>query len=326
MPDSPATASHPVVVRGVSQVFGDVRALDDVSLDVSAGSIVGVIGPSGSGKTTLVRVLTGTRAPTSGTARVLGEDPRKFRRQTREKIGYMPQLFVLYPDLTAAENVAFVASLFGMLWRRRHRRVREVLEFVELWDARGRLARDLSGGMQRRLELACTLVHEPIVLFVDEPTAGLDPVLRQTVWDEFRRLRDEGTTLLVTTQYVSEAEYCDRVAVLSGGRLVAMDTPDQLRRDALGGEVLEVETRRAVDGSVLEQIEGVTQVRQTGPRTLLVVAEDAGVTTPRVMEVLRAQGVEVESSSEYRPTFDEVFAEMIEQKESQLEASRAGTP
>lgn len=306
-------------------MFGDVTALDNVSLDVTAGTIVGVIGPSGSGKTTLVRVLTGTSQPTSGTARVLGEDPRKFRRQTREKIGYMPQLFVLYPDLTAAENVAFVASLFGMLWRRRRRRVREVLEFVELWPARGRLARDLSGGMQRRLELACTLVHEPIVLFVDEPTAGLDPVLRQTVWDEFRRLRDEGTTLLVTTQYVSEAEYCDKVAVLSEGRLLALETPDQLRRDALGGEVLEVETRRAVDGSVLERIEGVKQVRQTGPRTLLVVAEDAGVTTPRVMEVLRTEGVEVASSSEYRPTFDEVFAEMIETKESELERSHERT-
>ena len=150
---------------------------------------------------------------------MLGEDPRSFRRQTRERIGYMPQQFTLYPDLTARENVDFVASLFGMLWRTRHRRTREVLQLVELWDVRGRRAGRLSGGMQRRLELACALVHDPDLLFLDEPTAGIDPILRAKVWEELHRLRDAGRTLLVTTQYVNEAEACDTVALIAGGRL-----------------------------------------------------------------------------------------------------------
>ena len=146
----------------------------------ATGTILGIIGPSGSGKTTTIRLLTGALAPDDGQVRVLGEDPRTFRRRTRERIGYMPQQFTLYADLTARENVDFVASLFGMLWRTRHRRTREVLQLVDLWDARGRRAGRLSGGMQRRLELASALVHDPDLLFLDEPTAGIDPILRAT--------------------------------------------------------------------------------------------------------------------------------------------------
>ncbi len=319
---SRTSSDPPVVVEGVSRSFGVVAAVQDVSLTVPAGTVLGVIGPSGSGKTTLVRMLTGTLAPSSGTLRVLGEVPRKFRRQTREQIGYMPQLFVLYPDLTASENVSFVASLFGLLWRRRHRRVREVLQFVELWDARNRRAKDLPGGMQRRLELACALVHEPRLLFVDEPTAGLDPVLRQTIWQEFRRLRDGGATLVVTTQVVSEAEYCDQVAVLDEGKLVALSAPDQLRRDALGGEVIEVETEAAFDATTLRATPGVLDVRQSAPRHFLVIAEDAGSTTPRVVERIAGLGGTVVSSSEYRPSFDEVFASLLERKRGQADRAR----
>lgn len=306
-------------LRGISRRFRDVVAVDDVSLDVARGTIVGVIGPSGSGKTTLIRMLTGTLEPTSGELSVLGEKPRKFRRHTRERIGYMPQNFVLYPELTAAENVAFVASLFGLLWNRRRQRVREVLELVELWDERNRRADRLSGGMQRRLELACALVHEPVLLFVDEPTAGLDPVLRQTIWTEFRRLRDEGRTLLVTTQYVGESEYCDEVAVLAQGRLVALATPEELRRRALGGDVLDVETERAFDGNVLTRLPGVKEIRQSQPRRFLVIAEDAGEATPRLVQEITGLGGTVVSSSEYRPSFDEVFAELVGSEQQRRE-------
>jgi ABC-2 type transport system ATP-binding protein len=300
-----------VSMGGVSRQFGDVMAVDDITLEVPQGTILGVIGPSGSGKTTLIRMLTGTLEPTSGTVTVLGETPHRFHRHTRERIGYMPQNFVLYPELTAAENVSFVASLFGLLWNRRRRRVREVLELVELWEERNRRADRLSGGMQRRLELACALVHQPVLLFVDEPTAGLDPMLRQTVWNEFHRLRDEGRTLLVTTQYVGESEYCDQVAVLAEGRLVALATPDDLRKRALGGEVLEVETERAFDGNALTRVGGIKEVRQSMPRRFLVVAEDAGEATPRVVQEITNLGGVVVSSSEYRPSFDEVFAELV---------------
>jgi ABC-2 type transport system ATP-binding protein len=316
------TSLPPVVTADLTCRFGDSTAVDGVTLEVPAGTILGVIGPSGSGKTTLVRMLTGTLEPSSGSARVLGETPRRFHRRTRERIGYMPHLFVLYPDLTAAENVAFVASLFGLLWRRRRRRVREVLEFVELWDARNRRAKDLSGGMQRRLELACALVHEPSLLFLDEPTAGLDPVLRNTIWEEFRRLRDSGATLVVTTQYVGEAEYCDQVAVLAEGQLVALEEPEELRRLAVGGEMIEIETQRSFDPEIIRAVPGVTAVRHQGPTKVLVVADDAGAATPRILEALQRQAVEVVSSSEYRPSFDEVFAELIERQRSTIHEER----
>jgi ABC-2 type transport system ATP-binding protein len=304
-----------VAVEGLSRRYGDVAALDDVTLEVPSGTILGVIGPSGSGKTTLIRMLTGTLEPSAGKLSVLGQVPRKFTRHAREKIGYMPQHFVLYEELTAAENVSFVAALFGLLWPRRGRRVNAVLKLVDLWEARGRRARQLSGGMQRRLELACALVHEPLLLFVDEPTAGLDPMLRQRLWTEFRRLREVGRTLVVTTQYVGEAEYCDTVAVLSRGRLIALATPDELRRMALGGEVIEIETAQAFDASILENVAGVRSVRQNTPRHFLVVADDAGVATPRLLQEIQTAGGEVVSSSEYRPSFDEVFAALVARAE-----------
>jgi ABC-2 type transport system ATP-binding protein len=232
------TADAAVIIDSVTKRFGDEVAVDAISLTGPVGTIQGVIGPSGAGKTTTVRMLTGALGPTDGTVRVLGEDPLRFRRTTRERIGYMPQLFTLYPDLTARENVDFVASLYGILWRTRHSRTEEVLKLVDLWDARGRRAGQLSGGMQRRLELACALVHNPSLLFLDEPTAGIDPLLRGRIWEELHRLRDEGRTLIVTTQYVNEAESCDTVALISGGRLIALSTPEELRRSAIGGDVI----------------------------------------------------------------------------------------
>src|SRR5947208_11453778 len=166
-------------MEGVTRRYNDIRAVDNVTLEVPRGTILGVIGPSGSGKTTLIRMLTGTLEPTQGKLTVLGQNPRKFTRHVREKLGYMPQHFVLYEELTAAENVSFVASLFGLLWPKRGRRVNQMLKLVELWDARGRRARHLSGGMQRRLGRACALGHDPPLLLGGAPTGGPHPRLRQ---------------------------------------------------------------------------------------------------------------------------------------------------
>jgi len=323
-----------IVVAQASKRFGNVVALEDLSLTVPYGTTLGVIGPSGAGKTTTIRLMTGGLAPSSGQVRVLGENPRRFRRQTRERIGYMPQLFVLYPDLTAAENIGFVASLFGMLLRRRARRVREVLELVDLWDARNRRASELSGGMQRRLELACALVHQPQLLFLDEPTAGIDPILRKVVWDELHRLREAGRTLIVTTQYVGEAEECDQVALIASGRLVALAPPEKLRQAALGGAVVEIETTRAFDARNLESLPVVRAVRQPGPRSIWVIAEDAGAAMPALVEGVAAAGGEVVTAREYRPSFDEVFAELVARQQASdagaaelatLAAGRSGT-
>lgn len=300
-----------VQLDNVEKHFGEVNAVNNVSLHVARGSVLGVIGPSGAGKTTTIRMISGGLYPDSGSVRVLGEDPRHFRRRTREAIGYMPQLFVLYPDLTAQENVNFVAALFGIPPWRRGKRVQEVLTLVDLWDARKRRASDMSGGMQRRLELACTLVHQPSLLILDEPTAGIDPLLRTKVWSELHGLRAAGVTVIVTTQYVAEAEYCDSVALISEGDLIALATPTELRKFALGGDVIEVMTRDPIDAQRLPRMEGTVSVRQTGARSLVVVAEDAGVANPRINDAVEALGNAVESSREYRPTFDEVFTALV---------------
>jgi ABC-2 type transport system ATP-binding protein len=301
-----------VVIEGATKRFGDDIAVDGISLIVRKGTILGIIGPSGSGKTTTIRLLTGALAPTEGHMRVLGEDPRAFLRQTRERIGYMPQQFTLYPDLTARENVDFVASLFGMLWWTRHRRTREVLQLVDLWDVRGRRAGRLSGGMQRRLELASALVHDPDLMFLDEPTAGIDPILRVKVWDELHRLRDDGRTLLVTTQYVSEAESCDMVALISGGRLIALARPEELRREALGGDIVEIITTGAFDTALLTELPVVRSIERRGPNELRVRVDDASTAMPEVVDAITANGGQVASASEARPSFDEVFAILVE--------------
>ncbi len=311
---SPSPSGPIISAAGLTRAFDDHVAVDNLTFDVRPGSILGVVGPSGSGKTTTIRMLTGTLGRTAGEIQVLGEDPRHFTRRTRGRIAYMPQLFSLYEDLSAQENVGFVAALYGIGPFKRRRLIRRALEVVDLHEVRHRLARDLSGGMQRRLELACALVHSPDVLFVDEPTAGIDPLLRQSIWDELRELSDEGRTLLVTTQYVSEAEYCDRVALIVDGALVALDEPEALRQMVFGGDVLQIDTARAVDPELLTSIGGVTAVRQTAPRQLMATVEDAGSLTPRIIDALRAGGVDVSGIEEHQPTFDEVFTSLVEQR------------
>jgi ABC-2 type transport system ATP-binding protein len=253
----------------------------------------------------------------------MARDPRRFRRVDRERIGYMPQSFTLYDDLTAGENIDFVASLFGMLWRRRRQRVRDVLKLVDLWDARGRQAGRLSGGMQRRLELACALVHEPELIILDEPTAGIDPLLRVSIWKELHRLRDAGRTLLVTTQHVSEADECDSVALIVGGEIIALAPPDELRRLATHGDLLDVETSAMFDGTALVGLAGVGEVTQDGPRHFRVVVDDAGSALPTVVEKITESGVEVSSAREHRLSFDEIFAILVARHERERGDSAA---
>ena len=301
----------------ISREFGDVVALRDISLAVQPGRIVGVIGPSGAGKTTAIRLLTGVLRPSKGSIRILGADPTKMSSRQRERIGLMPQHATLYEDLTAFENLDFVASMFGLLYPRRRRRMRATLSTLDLWDARHRRVSDLSGGMQRRLQLAAALVHEPDLLFLDEPTAGIDPILRQTIWTELESLRDAGRTLVVTTQYVGEAERCDDVALIAEGRLVAYAPPEDLRRQAFGGELLEVETEGVVDAAMMVQDELVHDVVQVGPRTVHLTTSDAASATPSIIETIEQAGGSVAAVREYRPSFDDVFAQLVTQAQDQ---------
>ena len=311
MEDTGIESTVAVRMAGVTRRYNGTQAVSGLDLEIPAGSITGVIGPSGSGKTTTIRMMTGSLAPTKGEVQVLGEPPGRFRRSTRERIGYMPQQFSLYPDLTVGENVDFAGAMYGLVLWRRWRRKRAVLELLDLWSVRGRRAGQLSGGMKRRLELAAALVHDPALLILDEPTAGIDPLLRRTVWDELHRRRDNGVTAVVTTQYVTEAEECDLVALIAEGRLIAFGTPDEVRRSALGGEVVEVTMHDLFDASTLHGGAGVHSVRQTGPKSFQMVVDNAGTATPDAIQAMAEAGVEVESIREFRPSFEDVFTALV---------------
>jgi ABC-2 type transport system ATP-binding protein len=310
-------------IKNLSKSFGNIEVLRETDLTVEEGETFGLIGPSGSGKSTLLRVLTGYLEPSDGSVEVLGSPPTAFSPEERRRVGFMPQSFVLYKELSVLQNLNFVAGLYELRFGERRRRVREVLEFVELWDDRRKAARDVSGGMQRRLQLAAAVVHEPDLLFVDEPTANLDPILRRKFWEEFEQLRKGGRTIFVTTQYVGEAELCDRVGLLVDGDLIAVGTPAELRHRAFGGEPLELvlggnPSKFAGRLGMLEEIGNSVEVRQEGAvedtqsRVRLLV-EDAEVALPRVLEVL--DGSKVYSADAPKPSFDEVFFRLVKQRE-----------
>lgn len=244
--DASSTKPRDAIVdaRAVSLAFDGGAGLHQLELAVPAGTIFGIVGPSGSGKTTAVRLILGTQTPQSGALSVFGQSPSEFSPGDRRRIGYLSQSPALYPELSLRHNLNLVASLYGLPWRARfwptgpgkaaRQRIADVLEFVGLTDQQRTRLRDASGGEQRRIGLAAALVHEPELLVLDEPTAGIDPVLRRRIWEHLADLRDQGITLVITTQYVEEAADCDLVAVLVDGRTLVVDTPDGLRRRAFG--------------------------------------------------------------------------------------------
>jgi ABC-2 type transport system ATP-binding protein len=309
----PTSGDTIIYTRNLSKQFRNEYAVRDLNLDVPPGKIYGFIGPSGSGKTTTIRLLTGFYAPSEGEVVVFDRPPMKFSQSMRAKIGYMPQLFVLYPHLSVWENLNFSSSIYGMSLNR-GKRLKEVLEFVELYEHRNKLARNISGGMQRRLSLAATLVHSPELIFLDEPTAGVDPVLRERFWDHFRDLRDQGRTLFVTTQYVGEAAYCDLIGVMDEGQLLMVDTPDRLRYKAYGGEVVDLRTVEPLSYYLenrLYNLPDVYRVTQTGDHSLRLIVEEASTSMPQILDLCREEDIAVESVEEYLPPFDDVFVRLV---------------
>lgn len=299
----------------LTKKFNGEFGVKEVSIRIPKNAIFGFIGPSDSGKTTTVRLLLGVYPPSSGSALVFGHQPHRFSQTDRSRIGYMPQLFMLQNGLTVWQNLAFVASLYGML-RQRKERIRKRLDLVELTGHEKKRASDLSGGMQRRLSLAAALLHDPDLIFLDEPTAGIDPVLRRKFWDHFQKLKEQGKTLFITTQYVAEAAYCDYVGVMSQGRLLMVETPENLKRIGMGGEIIEIKftdlLSQAQVAAIRQQADvAAGQIQLLNNKMLQVVVEDASRQIPSLLQWCQENEMSVKAAQKIEPSFDDVFVQLI---------------
>jgi ABC-2 type transport system ATP-binding protein len=296
--------------------YGSVTALNGVSFDVRQGEMFGLIGPDGAGKTTTIRLLCGLVHADGGAVRVLGKDPVANHAAVTRSVGYLSQRFSLYGDLSIDENIAFFAEIHG-LWRYEDRR-RRLLELTQLLPFRKRLADRLSGGMKQKLALACTLIHEPRVILLDEPTTGVDPVSRREFWKLLAEFLQQGITILVSTPYLDEAERCHRVALLHDGKRLALDTPDALRR-SLPGRMLEVmvaDQARAIP--VIQSVASVVDVRAFGERVHVRLSQDAGPdAATRVTQALEGAGFRVTSARTVQASLEDVFIARLEEAATQ---------
>lgn len=295
-----------IETTNLTRRFGAVTAVSGLNLGVRAGEIFGFLGPNGAGKTTTIRMLCGLLLPSEGTACVAGMDISRDAETIKRRVGYMPQRFSLYGDLTVEENLRFFAGVYRLRRRERRERVPATLERVGLLDRRSTVTDHLSGGLKQRLALACALVHSPSVLFLDEPTAGADPTTRQRMWDLLYQAAGEGRTILVTTHYVEEAERCQTIAFMYGGRLIGVGSPEQCRAE-LGEGVLEVDAVPAMQAAeVARATPGVTGVSVYG-RTLRVFSRSATDVAREVDAALRRNEILVRAIRPVAPTLEDVF-------------------
>jgi ABC-2 type transport system ATP-binding protein len=288
---------------GLTRRFGDFVAVDHVSFEVGRGEVVGYLGPNGSGKTTTIRMLLGLLQPTDGRALVLGHDAFRESTAVRARAGYMSQKFALYDDLTVLENLTFYAGVYGI---GDVERVRATLVEVGLTGHDASLARSLSAGWRQRLALAIALVHQPELLFLDEPTSGVDPTARRAFWDLIYRLTEKGVTVLVTTHYMDEAEYCERVGIMRDGRLLAMDTPSTLKRQLIPGVIWELSAEPLQDALVaLNQLNGVLRVSLAGDHLRIIT--EKRLRKDVLQTSLTGRGIHVAGIVRGEPMLEDVF-------------------
>lgn len=297
----------------LSRSFRKIAALRAIDLSIQRGEIFGLVGPDGAGKTTMLRLLAAVMTPTAGQVTVVGHDSVKDAEKIRGHVGYMPQRFSLYGDLSVQENLQFYADIFGVHGAERQRRFDQVLSFAHMSNITDRRAKQLSGGMQKKLGLACTLIHRPDVLLLDEPTTGVDPVSRREFWDLLTELHLQGTTIVVSTPYMDEAERCNRIGLLFKGELIECGTPREIKA-LVQGQVVEFHPDRlGVARAVLSQQPGVLEVQVYGT-VLHVFVEDAAVVWPRLQTVLGEAEVKVDNVRLIHPRMEEAFISLIRQQ------------
>lgn len=309
--------SKPVVVEVKSLVkkFGDFVAVDHISFQVEAGQIFGFLGPNGSGKSTTIRMLCGILMPTSGKASVLGFDVLREPERIKQGIGYMSQKFSLYDDLTVSENIRFYSGLYRIPSEKQLERAQWVIHMAGLEERKDSLARELSGGWKQRLALGCALLHEPPILFLDEPTSGVDPVSRRNFWQMIQSLSDRGVTVFVTTHYMEEAEYCDTLALIYRGRIVAQGSSQVLKTEVMPDDVYELECgdpMAAMEG--LKTIEGTHEIALFGKLLHLMVGKDFEI-AQEVQKTLTARNISVNGISKTMPSLEDVFVALIKEED-----------
>lgn len=304
-------ADNTIAVRDLSKVFGTFTAVDRIRFTVRRGEIFGFLGPNGAGKSTTIRMLCGLLLPTSGQATVAGWDVVRQTDAIKHHIGYMSQKFSLYEDLSASENLAFFGGIYGLSQSRLATRAREVLQQVGLWERREEMTRTLALGLRQRLALASALLHEPPILFLDEPTSGVDPISRRNFWDMIYGLAEKGVTILVTTHYMEEAEFCDRLVLIYQGRLIAQGTPHDLKK-LVPEDILAVYPDRLGESlDILKQLPQFGDVAVFGDGLHLTTTHPETAEAD-LREALAAQGIAVRGLERIKPTLEDAFISLIE--------------
>jgi ABC-2 type transport system ATP-binding protein len=307
---------YAIEVENLTKRFGDFVAVDGVSFSVRPGEVYGWLGPNGAGKTTTIRMLLGLLTPTGGRAHVLGYDPARQTKAMQARVGYMSQLFTLYNDLTASENIRFYGQAYGLSRTDLRQRQAEILEMAGLVGRSDTLTANLSGGWKQRLALGCAIVHRPRVVFLDEPTAGVDPISRREFWGLIYAMAKEGVTVMVTTHYMDEAELCQRVGFINQGRLIALDTPGHLKETQMRGQVLEIST--PVPDQVMRALKAAQAGGELPLEEVALYGAQVHAVVPSAQEFkgavaayLAQQGVEVHDIEWIAPTLEDVFISAV---------------
>jgi len=301
-----------ITVKNLTRRFGEFVAVNDVSFEVGEGEIFGFLGANGAGKSTTIRMLCGLLRPTSGTAIVGGVDVSRDPEAVKLRIGYMSQKFSLYEALTVDQNIRFFGGVYGLEGKRYEERRRFALEMAGLVGRENTMTRDLAGGWRQRLALGCAILHEPPIVFLDEPTGGVDPVSRRQFWRLIDQLSQEGTTVLVTTHYLDEAEHCHRIAVMSAGKLAALGTTAELKRVFEGRAIVEVQAHDAV--AAMRELEQMAEVEKTSlfGTAVHAVLRDPNLTPDRVASGLRTKGIADARAESVEPSLEDVFLDVVE--------------